>query len=281
MGRLAGGEDLLQGLLSVCHAQKVRCATLSGSGVLEELAIAHYDASSRAIGKPRWFRTPMQLLALTGTLTEHEGKADLRLNVTASRQGDNGIELLGGLLAGGRVLTCEFVIDALDDVLVRRGVDRRTGLAIWQEFLGGASPGGAGSTARADAGKAAPPGAGGGGASPAGEGSVVDAAEAQTQTIPPLPAAWQEAIQASADALDASPEDDEEEEIYRPIKSGDFLDHRKFGRCVIERVDANEELITVRLRNDRRIRLNVAVLNLRFSGEEGGHQIFVARSAAE
>ena len=53
------------------------------------------------------------------------------------------------------------------------------------------------------------------------------------------------------------------------------MDHHKFGRCTIERIDADEEFATVRLRNDRLVRLNVDVLGLQHVGDEGGHQVFV------
>ena len=65
-------------------------------------------------------------------------------------------------------------------------------------------------------------------------------------------------------------------DALRPIRVGDILDHSKFGPCVIQRIDADMEYATVRLRNNRLVRLNLEVLRLRFDREEDGHQVFNA-----
>ena len=60
VGQLGPGEDLRQGILAICQERRVRCAFLRLSGVVEELALAHYDRSSRSMGQPRTFRRPLQ-----------------------------------------------------------------------------------------------------------------------------------------------------------------------------------------------------------------------------
>jgi hypothetical protein len=72
----------------------------------------------------------------------------------------------------------------------------------------------------------------------------------------------------------------ESEEPYRPVRTGDILEHAQFGRCVVQRVDSDQETVSVRLRNGRLVRLNLEVLRLRFQGEEDGHQIFATVGAA-
>ncbi|HXU70119.1 MAG TPA: hypothetical protein VN947_12370, partial [Polyangia bacterium] len=57
---------------------------------------------------------------------------------------------------------------------------------------------------------------------------------------------------------------------------GDFIDHPKFGRCAVERVDGDYEFVTARLRNQRLIRLSLDVLTLIFAGQENGKNIFRA-----
>jgi hypothetical protein len=61
------------------------------------------------------------------------------------------------------------------------------------------------------------------------------------------------------------------------MRTGDVIDHATFGRCEVERVDGDGEFAIVRLRNKRLVRLNLDVLDLRFLGEEEGHQVFGPR----
>ena len=234
----------------------MRAASIEGTGVVQELALAHYDSDARRLGKPRWFRTPLELLSLKGTLSELGGKPELRLTAMASRLTDNGIEVIGGVVVSATVLNCELVIEAMDDVLFRRGADRHSGLLVWQQMLG-ALP-------------SAPPAPG---------DEPPRAADSETGNGARSWAAAAEASAAAeAAAAEAAAAREEEEEPYRPIRIGDFLEHRKFGRCVVERVDANEEFATVRLRNNRLVRLNIDVLNLRYQGDEDGKQVFASQA---
>ena len=60
------------------------------------------------------------------------------------------------------------------------------------------------------------------------------------------------------------------------VRPGDFIDHPKFGRCAVERVDGDYEFVTARLRNQRLIRLSLDVLTLIPAGVEDGKNVFRA-----
>ncbi len=53
-----------------------------------------------------------------------------------------------------------------------------------------------------------------------------------------------------------------------------WVDHPKFGRCQVERVEGDSEFLSVRLRNQRLIRLSLDVLNLAPAGHSDGHRLF-------
>jgi predicted DNA-binding protein with PD1-like motif len=258
LGQLNRGEDLLQGLLSVCQVRGVRCALVAAYGVVDELQLACYDAEGRGMAKPRKLRGAVQLLQAKGILAELDGQLHLELSLVAARQRDNGIEVLGGICSGARVVACEFVIEALEDLIVRRAVDRTTGLPGWQEAFSAAK-----------------------GAASDAPGETGSTPSAEREPSSPGKLSWADAVMAS---VRAAPEPEEEEEDdgepYRPVRVGDFLDHQKFGRCEVQRVDADQEYVTVRLRNSRLVRLNLEVLRLRYTGDEGGRQVFVAAPRA-
>ena len=60
------------------------------------------------------------------------------------------------------------------------------------------------------------------------------------------------------------------------LAPGDVIDHPKFGRCVVERVEGEQEFAHVRLRNARLVRLSLEVLRLRRVSSEDGHSVYQA-----
>ncbi len=60
------------------------------------------------------------------------------------------------------------------------------------------------------------------------------------------------------------------------VQPGDLIDHPKFGRCAVERVDSDMEFVTARLRNQRLIRLSLEVLTLIPAGQAEGKNLFRA-----
>ena len=262
IGRLDVGEDLLRGLLSVCKSRNVRCGLIQATGVLEKLTVAHYEPARKAMGRPLEFGGPLALLAATGTLSELGGKLELSLQVVASRQGDNGVEVLGGSCTSARVTVCEFVIEVLDDLLLRRSADHRTGLYVWTDAL-------------------------------SAQGASSEPEPAPREPAPPLsglqlmgpPALQEQLVVADAPAMAEEPPEPEEEEEdqhepYRPVQIGDVIMHQQFGPCLVQRVSVDQEYATVRREaNKRLVRLSLEVLDLHFIKEEDDHQVFEARPA--
>ncbi|HEX6836390.1 MAG TPA: hypothetical protein VF334_07435, partial [Polyangia bacterium] len=80
------------------------------------------------------------------------------------------------------------------------------------------------------------------------------------------------AVNLPVDDEEAAPPSDEPVSV-RP---GDFIDHPKFGRCAVERVDGDMEFVTARLRNQRLIRLSLEVLTLIPAGQADGKNLFRA-----
>jgi predicted DNA-binding protein with PD1-like motif len=250
LGRLDRGDDLMRGTLAVCQAQQVRCARVQASGVLEEVALAQYDAAGRQMAPARHFRGALTLLWASGVIGELSGQLDLQLNVIVSRQRDNGIELLGGTCTAARVLTCELEIQVMEDVLVRRGIERGLGLPVISEtFSAGLETAPSGADAPAPAAPTDAP------------GTPDEPPAAAPDPAPVLPPPEE-------------PGEPEDLEPYRPIKSGDMIEHRQFGLCEVQRVSGDEEFVTVRLRNNRLVRLSLDVLDLRYKGDQDGHQVF-------
>src|SRR5262249_21168981 len=82
---------------------------------------------------PKRFQAPFEICNLTGNVSERGGELVVHAHITVMRDRDNGIELIGGPLVRARVFAVELVVEAFDDLVLRRGVDEATGLALWNE----------------------------------------------------------------------------------------------------------------------------------------------------
>jgi predicted DNA-binding protein with PD1-like motif len=104
----------------------------------------------------------------------------------------------------------------------------------------------------------------------------------------PARTSWSDVIAASGRRTDsappvrpaATPVEDEPTAPHSSepvnVRAGDLIDHPKFGRCAVERVDGDQEFVTARLRNQRLIRLSLDVLTLIPAGQVDGKNLFRA-----
>lgn len=277
MGRLDRGTDLVKGLRRICAEASIRCGEIRAIGALDTVEICAYQQKARMYGPGRTYQGDLEILCLMGNISEDQGELSVHLHITLGRDTDNGIEVLGGHLISGRVFACEFVIHARDDLILRRSVDKTTGLSLWEDKI------------EFDiASKSQTPEAG-----TRGSGSLVENDREPT---------WQEVLEAtlpndsSADSTEAAsaslePEENdaagsgkevddeassaEDEPEWVEPQAGDSIDHPSFGRVVVERTEEGE-FLQVRLPNGRLVRLKLEVLELRLVGHEKGHQVFEA-----
>jgi predicted DNA-binding protein with PD1-like motif len=256
VGRLDRGQDLFSTLEAICRERDVRCGELRALGSLEAVEVAEYDQAEKRWKPGRRFASGgFEILNLTGNVSEKDGALALHAHGTFMRDRDNGVELIGGHIVSARVFALEFVIEAFDDVILRRGVDPATGLGLWRDAL------------------VAP------------EHPTVPVPPAPVPAPAPPPAvavtarasspSWEEvaAVSARKPPPVAVPTDDDGPDSVEP---GDLIIHPTFGRCEVQRIEGSYEFAHVRLRNGRLVRLSLDVLRLRSAGQEEGKRVFRA-----
>jgi predicted DNA-binding protein with PD1-like motif len=226
VGRIDRGTDLLQQLTELCRSHRVHAGQIRAVGALEDVVLG--DRRSEGA---------FELLTFTATVAVTAAGPSLQAYVTLAHTTTRALS--GGRLTSARVVSCDFVVDAYDDVSdavdaaaappVKPATFDAPARTTWSDVV-------AASERRVDAPRIAP---------------VTDA-------------------QAEDDAARAA----DHGEVH--VKAGDYIDHPKFGRCQVERVDSDQEFISARLRNQRLIRLSLEVLTLIPAGQEDGHNLFRA-----
>jgi predicted DNA-binding protein with PD1-like motif len=266
IGRLDRGVELLEAITSVCHKLKVRCGEVRAIGSLEAVEVAEYDQREKQWRPARRFQSAFEILNLSGNVSERAGELVVHAHVAVMRDRDNGIEVVGGHLVRARVFALEFVIDAFDDLVLRRGADDATGLQLWNEkYEEGPAPGVAAAHPEAlsfAASSAAPSPA------PSFEPKVPNAA-----TLPS--ATWADVARASQRVVENEEEGGEFD--VEQIRTGDVLDHPRFGRCTVERLEGEQEFAAVRLETGRLVRLALDVLRFRLLRDEDGRRVLQVR----
>lgn len=106
--RLDPGEEILESLTRLAREENLRLAQVSGLGALRELEVCVFDPAEKVYYNNA-FSQPMELLSLTGTITEMDGAPYLHLHAAA---GDGQGRALGGHLKRA-------VISATAELLVR------------------------------------------------------------------------------------------------------------------------------------------------------------------
>lgn len=212
VGRLDPGADLLSQLTDACRTHDVRAGELRVTGTVEDATVGE-----------RRLPGPAEILSFAGVV-----KSGVQAAVSLAHAG----AVVGGKLGAARVVACDFVIDAFDDLPAEKPAPSFEAPArtTWSD--------------------------------------VVAASERKPETPAVRPAV-------------NLPGDDESEPAHSPddgvhVRPGDFIDHPKFGRCAVERVDGDMEFVTARLRNQRLIRLSLEVLTLIPAGQADGKNLFRA-----
>jgi hypothetical protein len=91
----------------------------------------------------------------------------------------------------------------------------------------------------------------------------------------PSSTTWADVARASQRTVTAEEEGGEYD--VSTIQMGDVLDHPRFGRGTVERLEGEQEFAAVRLETGRLVRLALDVLRFKLVREEGGKRVLQVR----
>lgn len=106
--RLDPGEEILEKLEELAEKEQIGLAEIAGLGALKELEICVFDTASKQFYNNR-YNEALELLSLTGTVTQKDGKPYLHVHAAAGK-GD-------GQAVGGHLKKA--VISATGELTVR------------------------------------------------------------------------------------------------------------------------------------------------------------------
>ena len=126
--RLEAGEEVLSSLAELAEREGVTFAEVSGIGAVDEFCVSVFDVKAKKYFDND-FREPLEIVSMSGTVTEQNGKPYLHLHASAGRADGS---VVGGHLKRAVIsATCELVLHTVYG-RVPRFYDERTGLNLME-----------------------------------------------------------------------------------------------------------------------------------------------------
>lgn len=125
--RLEIGEEILACLTELCVKENIRYAEVSGIGAVKSATVGLYNVEEQKYYS-RTLEQPMEMVSLTGSVTDKSGEVYLHLHACFS---DEECRAFGGHLNSAVIgVTAEVFVRRLDGSLGRR-IHPETGLNIF------------------------------------------------------------------------------------------------------------------------------------------------------
>ncbi len=125
--RLDPNEEVLEQLAALAKTEHIRLAEVTGLGALKELHVCLFDPATKQF-RNNTYQETLELLSLTGTITEQEGRPYLHIHASAANAKGG---VYGGHLKGAVIsATGEIVIRILNGV-VGRVYNKEIGLNLF------------------------------------------------------------------------------------------------------------------------------------------------------
>ena len=282
VAHLGRGADLLDDLQRSLLRHGVSCAEVRAVGSLESVALTTYDRQARAWREPRRASGELEVVWLSGNaVLDAKGAPSLHLRASLCRETELGPQMIAGVVAHAVVFDLEVIIDAIDDVVIERRASAEHGLLCWNDLrLQDPAPDAVAPErpiewsdviAASDASTRA---------EPSGEGAPTHVSKpASAPASSPTPSL---AVDGSGAVPVQSSADPQLAPGTGPIASaprigpGDLIEHPRFKRCTVQRIEGDYEFIHVALKNGRVVRLSLDVVELTQSGTDGGQRVFIA-----
>lgn len=118
------GEEIIKSLLDFCEKNKIKLGCFSGIGAVNKAELGHYSVEAKKYST-KIIEQPLEILNLTGNITEMEGKCCIHAHIVLS---DDKMNAIGGHLKSAIVsAACEVFLVKIDSE-AERAYDKAIGL---------------------------------------------------------------------------------------------------------------------------------------------------------
>jgi uncharacterized protein len=128
IGKLSYGSDLLEELTGFCVEKNITLGKVEAIGAVQKACVGFYNQISREY-KYLEYKKPSEILNLTGNISIKDNRPFVHAHIILADDTGNAY---GGHLAPGTItFACEFIINVYQGTELKRRLDNRTGLYLW------------------------------------------------------------------------------------------------------------------------------------------------------
>jgi predicted DNA-binding protein with PD1-like motif len=238
IGEFTRGMEIQRALSKILKDKNIKAGVIKIIGHVENIEILT-NGSKGPLTISRKIDQNCQIVHCEGFISELDGNFNPVLYSVIGIETETGLQTISGVLKNAKVIVCEFILDSFDDVFIRKQYDQRILLPCWIETFTNKD----------------------------GEfDTFVESVENSEEN-------------SNIQHEDYSKELEEEDDLGEGIfpGTGDKIDHHKFGKCTVVKVEKDNEIVQIRLPSTRIARLGIQYLNLSLIRElEDGKKLFKA-----
>lgn len=279
VGKVDGGEDLVEVLTELCSNRGVSAGAVRAVGHFDSIELVHFDARSQTYETLVDGEGSFDLVSLDGNVCRLGDEVALRLAAVFNVAGPVGPQMVGGLLRRARAVGAEFVVESFVDLEMERRLDSESGRLVLDRIERRADADVATKADTAESRKTNEQGASEADSSLSWDEAIAEAQQTeerrQDRRKPGASTGTRRSDKKSDEGTKKDPYEDLD--LDAPlIASGDLLDHPKLGRCRVLDVE-DDQYVRIRLPRGRIRKLALQVLEIEYQGEEEGKSLFEAR----
>jgi len=131
IGQLERSTDLYNGITRIVRDHNITIGRVTGMGAVQRATLAYYNQKTMTYQNIE-LNEALEIVSLYGNVSLKDGKPFAHVHVVLSDERGNGKG--GHLLPDSTpVFACEITIEEFEGPALVRGLDKQTGLALWQK----------------------------------------------------------------------------------------------------------------------------------------------------
>ena len=124
---LQTGDEIIESITKIFKEEKVYSGMINGIGAINQVKLGFYNLESKKY-KKEFFNDDYELTSLMGNITLKDGNPFVHIHINMS---DENFSAIGGHLFSAVTAASAEIIVLLDNQDIKRQLDQKVGLYLW------------------------------------------------------------------------------------------------------------------------------------------------------
>ena len=124
---LQTGDEIVESITDIFKEEKIYSGMINGIGAINKVQLGFYNLESKKY-KKKYFNDDYELTSLMGNIALKDGNPFVHIHINMS---DENFDVIGGHLFSAVTAASAEVIVLLDNQHIKRELDQKVGLYLW------------------------------------------------------------------------------------------------------------------------------------------------------